>query len=139
MSRILATTGATGSTPSRLFYVRDTHTNTRFLVDTGSEVSASNRRRPTTLPRPTHSHRRKQHFHQHIRSTLPHPQPWSETLATVDFPHRGGTEANPRSRLTRPLRTHRRHAAIKTYRHNHPPMRTRHCFLQHLTQPLPLL
>ena len=57
MSRTLAATGATGSTPSRLFYVRDTHTNTRFLVDTGSEVSvipptAADRRRsfdPRTL------------------------------------------------------------------------------------------
>ena len=39
MSRTLAATSATGSPSSRLFYVRDTHTNTRFLVDTGSEVS----------------------------------------------------------------------------------------------------
>ena len=57
MSRTLAATGATGSPSSRLFYVRDTHTNTRFLVDTGSEVSvisptAADRRRsldPRTL------------------------------------------------------------------------------------------
>ena len=57
MSRTLAATSATGSTLSRLFYVRDTHTNTRFLVDTGSEVSvipptAADRRRsfdPRTL------------------------------------------------------------------------------------------
>ena len=54
MSRTLAATGATGSTPSRLFYVRDTHTNTRFLIDTGSEVSAippspAERRSPDAL------------------------------------------------------------------------------------------
>ena len=57
MSRTLAATSATGSPSSRLFYVRDTHTNTRFLVDTGFEVSvisptAADRRRsldPRTL------------------------------------------------------------------------------------------
>ena len=32
-------TGVAGLTHSRLFYVSDKHTNTRFLVDTGSEVS----------------------------------------------------------------------------------------------------
>ncbi len=39
-SRTLAATGVPGHIPtSRLFYVTDTHTGTRFLVDTGSEVS----------------------------------------------------------------------------------------------------
>ena len=38
--RTLAATGVPGLIPtSRLFYVTDTHTGTRFLVDTGSEVS----------------------------------------------------------------------------------------------------
>ena len=38
--RTLAATSATGLPHlSRLFYVRDTHTGTQFLVDTGSEVS----------------------------------------------------------------------------------------------------
>ena len=56
MSRTLAATDATGSTPSRLFYVRDAHTNTSFVVDTGSEVSVipptasdRNRSHPRTL------------------------------------------------------------------------------------------
>ena len=35
----LAATGAADFPLSRLFYVRDAHTGTRFLVDTGSEVS----------------------------------------------------------------------------------------------------
>ena len=39
IGRTLAATGATGPTSSRLFFVRDAHTNTQFLVDTGSEVS----------------------------------------------------------------------------------------------------
>ena len=40
IGRTLAATSATDlPTSSRLFFVRDTHTNTRFLVDTGSEVS----------------------------------------------------------------------------------------------------
>ena len=33
-------TGAAGPNLSRIFYVSDRHTGTRFLVDTGSEVSA---------------------------------------------------------------------------------------------------
>ena len=37
--RTLAATGVSGPTHSRLFFVSDAHTNTRFLVDTGSEVS----------------------------------------------------------------------------------------------------
>ena len=38
--RSLAATGVPGpTTTSRLFYVMDSHTGTRFLVDTGSEVS----------------------------------------------------------------------------------------------------
>ena len=37
--RTLAATDVAGPNPSRLFYVRDTHTCTQFLVDTGSEVS----------------------------------------------------------------------------------------------------
>ena len=49
--RTLAATGATGPSSSRLFHVQDTHTHTRFLVDTGSEVSVlppspSDRRHP---------------------------------------------------------------------------------------------
>ncbi len=32
-------TSVTGPPYSRLFFVSDAHTNTRFLVDTGSEVS----------------------------------------------------------------------------------------------------
>ena len=39
IGRTLAATDATGPTSSRLFVVRDAHTNTQFLVDTGSEVS----------------------------------------------------------------------------------------------------
>ena len=39
LGRTLAATGVTGLNSSRLFFVTDTHTNTRFLVDTGSEVS----------------------------------------------------------------------------------------------------
>ena len=39
IGRTLAATGATGPTSSRLFFVRDSHTNTQLLVDTGSEVS----------------------------------------------------------------------------------------------------
>ena len=38
--RTLAATGAAGPNLSRLFYVNDTQTHTRFLVDTGSEISA---------------------------------------------------------------------------------------------------
>ena len=37
--RTLVATGVTGPLLSHLFYIRDTHTGTRFLVDTGSEVS----------------------------------------------------------------------------------------------------
>ena len=37
--RSLAATGVTGQTQSRLFYVCDSSTHTRFLIDTGSEVS----------------------------------------------------------------------------------------------------
>ncbi len=53
----LAATGAPGLSNSHLFFVRDAHTHTQFLVDTGSEVSAI----PPTLAdrrhsRPTHSH-----------------------------------------------------------------------------------
>ena len=39
LGRTLAATGVTGLNSSRLFFVTDTHTSTRFLVDTGSEVS----------------------------------------------------------------------------------------------------
>ena len=39
LGRTLAATGVTGLDSSRLFFVTDTHTSTRFLVDTGSEVS----------------------------------------------------------------------------------------------------
>ena len=55
VGRTLAATGATGLTSSRLFYVRDMHTNTRFLIDTGSEVCvipptpADRRRSPDSL------------------------------------------------------------------------------------------
>ena len=38
-SRTLAATGATGPLHNRLFFVSDTTMHTRFLVDTGSEVS----------------------------------------------------------------------------------------------------
>lgn len=37
--RTLAATGVAGPVPSRLFYIMDKVTGTRFLVDTGSEVS----------------------------------------------------------------------------------------------------
>ncbi len=37
--RTLVATSVTGPPYSRLFFVSDAHTNTRFLVDTGSEVS----------------------------------------------------------------------------------------------------
>ena len=37
--RTLAATNAPGQCPSRLFFIKDLHTHTRFLVDTGSEVS----------------------------------------------------------------------------------------------------
>ena len=53
LGRTLAATGVSGppqpSSSSRLFFVRDTHMHTCFLVDTGSEVSA--------IP-PTHADRR---------------------------------------------------------------------------------
>ena len=39
LGQTLAATGVTGLNSSRLFFVTDTHTSTRFLVDTGSEVS----------------------------------------------------------------------------------------------------
>ena len=39
IGRTLAATGVTGPTTCRLFFVCDAHTNTQFLVDTGSEVS----------------------------------------------------------------------------------------------------
>ena len=35
----LVATGVSGLTPSRLFYVSDSNSNSQFLVDTGSEVS----------------------------------------------------------------------------------------------------
>lgn len=38
-SRTLVATSDPSSNLSRLFYVRDTHTQLRFLIDTGSEVS----------------------------------------------------------------------------------------------------
>ena len=49
--RTLAATGGPGPPPSRLFYVTDPHTHTRFLIDTVSEVSTippspADRRRP---------------------------------------------------------------------------------------------
>ena len=44
--RTLAATGATGLSHSRLFYITDKVTGTRFLVDTGSEVSVV----PPSLP-----------------------------------------------------------------------------------------
>ena len=39
LGRTLAATGVNGPIASRLFFVSDAHTHTRFLVDTGSEVS----------------------------------------------------------------------------------------------------
>ena len=39
VGQTLAATGVNGLPSCRLFYVSDAHTNTRFLVDTGSEVS----------------------------------------------------------------------------------------------------
>ena len=39
VGRSLSATGVPGHTTSRLFFVSDMHTHTRFLVDTGSEVS----------------------------------------------------------------------------------------------------
>ena len=39
LGRTLAATGVTGHLSSRLFYVKDAHTNKHFLIDTGSEVS----------------------------------------------------------------------------------------------------
>ena len=53
--RTLAATGVSGPPPSRLFFVSDCNTHTRFLVDTGSEVStippspADRRRSPDNL------------------------------------------------------------------------------------------
>ena len=52
IGRTLAATGTSGLTTSRLFYVRDTHTNARFLVDTGSEVSVI----PPTIADRRHSY-----------------------------------------------------------------------------------
>lgn len=52
IGRTLAATGTSGFTTSRLFYVRDTHTNARFLVDTGSEVSVI----PPTIADRRHSY-----------------------------------------------------------------------------------
>ncbi len=55
LGRTLAATGVTGPPTSRLLFVTDTHTNTRFLIDTGSEVSvipptpADRRRSPDPL------------------------------------------------------------------------------------------
>ena len=52
IGRTLAATATSGLIASRLFYVRDTHTNTRFLVDTGSEVSVI----PPTIADHRHSY-----------------------------------------------------------------------------------
>ena len=55
LGRTLSAAGATGLSHSRLFYVSDKHSNTHFLVDTGSEVSvipptpADRRRSPDPL------------------------------------------------------------------------------------------
>ena len=51
LGQTLVATGATGQIPSCLFYVSDNSTHTRFLIDTGSEVSVippsrSDRRSP---------------------------------------------------------------------------------------------
>ena len=55
LGRTLSATGVPGHSLSRLFFVRDAHTNTNFLIDTGSEVSvipptpADRRRSPDPL------------------------------------------------------------------------------------------
>ena len=55
LGRTLAAAGAPGPMSSRLFFIRDAHTHTNFLVDTGSEVSvtpptpADRRRSPDPL------------------------------------------------------------------------------------------
>ena len=55
LGRTLSATGVPGPSPSRLFFVSDMHTHTRFLIDTGSEVSvipptpADRRRSPDPL------------------------------------------------------------------------------------------
>ena len=94
MSRTLAATDATGSTPSRLFYVRDAHTNTSFLVDTGSEVSVI----PPTVSDRNHSHPRMLHAVNNtpirtygqrsltLNLGLRHSLPWIFIIADVQKP-----------------------------------------------------
>ena len=83
IGRTLAATGATGPTSSRLFFVRDAHTNTQFLVDTGSEVSVIP---PTPMavnntPIRTYS-QRSLTLNLGLRRSLP----WIFTIADVQKP-----------------------------------------------------
>ena len=93
--RTLAATDVAGPNPSRLFYVRDTHTCTQFLVDTGSEVSI--------IP-PSPSDRRHQpdkltlmavnNTHRYVWQTITHPQPWSLSILSLDIYHRRCAETH---------------------------------------------
>ena len=133
MSRTLAVTDATGSTTSHLFYVRDTHTNTSFVVDTGSEVSVIP---PTTSDRnhPILTTCCKQYTHMHVRTTLPYTQPQSPLLAwifiitDVQKPILG-TDFLTHFGLTG-------HTAAQTHQYTH--MLTRTGYQLHFTQPLTL-
>ena len=95
VGRTLSATRGTGQPPSRLFHVCDAHTNTSFLVDTGSEVSVvppsfSDRRRtpdPLTLTAvnntsiPTYG-RRSLTLNLGLRRSLP----WIFIVADVQKP-----------------------------------------------------
>ena len=93
--RTLAATGAAGRSLSRLFYVRDTHTGTQFLVDTGSEDSVippspSDRKHPpdkltlmavNNTPIPTYG-KRSLALNLSLRRSLP----WIFIIADVQKP-----------------------------------------------------
>ena len=95
LGRTLAATGVSGSPHSRLFYVSDKYTNTRYLVDTGSEVSvipptpADRRRSPDPLTlmavnhTPIHTYgKRSLTLNLGLRRSLP----WIFVVADVQRP-----------------------------------------------------
>ena len=95
LGRTLAATGVSGPPHSRLFYVSDKYTNTRYLVDTGSEVSvipptpADRRRSPDPLTlmavnhTPIHTYgKRSLTLNLGLRRSLP----WIFVVADVQRP-----------------------------------------------------